>query len=135
MPPGGFLPPAPTRTICHADKPLILAKRISLEHLRNEYLAFIRQKNIFEKRGSRVMRQLINTTAQLAEIIRGRRKVRRISQAELATQLGITQGRFSALEADPSSLPLDRLILLVKLLGLELIIQDKADEPASKAQW
>jgi HTH-type transcriptional regulator/antitoxin HipB len=103
--------------------------------LRNEYLAFIRQKNIFEKRGSRVMRQLINTTAQLAEIIRGRRKVRRISQAELATKLGITQGRFSALEADPSSLPLARLILLVKLLGLELIIRDKADEPASKAQW
>ncbi len=81
------------------------------------------------------MRQLINTTAQLSEIIKGRRRVRRISQAELATKLGISQGRYSVLEADPSSLPLDRLILLVKLLGLELVIQDKADEPASKAQW
>jgi HTH-type transcriptional regulator/antitoxin HipB len=81
------------------------------------------------------MRQLITTSRQVAEIIRGRRKARRISQHELATQLGISQARLSVLEADPTSLPLDRLILLAKLLGLELVIQDKADAPKSKAEW
>lgn len=81
------------------------------------------------------MRQLISTTRQVAEIIRGRRKARRISQHELATKVGISQARLSILEADPARLPLDRLILLAKLLDLELVIQDKADEPKPKAQW
>lgn len=81
------------------------------------------------------MRQLITTPNQVAEILRGRRRARHVSQHELATKVGISQARLSVLEADPSSLPLERLILLAKLLGLELVIQDKADEPKSKAQW
>jgi HTH-type transcriptional regulator / antitoxin HipB len=81
------------------------------------------------------MRQLITTPLQVGEILRGRRKARRISQHELATKIGIGQARLSVLEADPTSLPLDRLILLAKLLGLELVIQDKAEEPPSKAEW
>jgi HTH-type transcriptional regulator/antitoxin HipB len=81
------------------------------------------------------VRQPITNPNQVAEIIRGRRKARRISQRELATKVGVSQSRLSVLEGDPSTLPLDRLILLAKLLGLELVLQDKADEPKSKAQW
>jgi HTH-type transcriptional regulator / antitoxin HipB len=81
------------------------------------------------------VRQLITNHAQVAEILRGRRKARHLSQHELATKLGVSQARMSVLEGDASTLPLDRLILLAKLLGLELVIQDKADEPKSKAQW
>ena len=81
------------------------------------------------------MRQPITTPAQVAEIIRGRRKARQLSQHELATKLGLSQARLSVLESDASTLTLDRLILLAKLLGLELVVQDKDDEPKSKAQW
>ncbi len=81
------------------------------------------------------MRQPILNPAQLAEIIRGRRKARHLSQHELATQLGLSQARLSVLEGDASSLPLDRLLLLAKLLGLEIVIQDRADEPKSRAKW
>jgi HTH-type transcriptional regulator/antitoxin HipB len=81
------------------------------------------------------MRQLITTPRQVAEIIRGRRKARGITQHELATKVGISQARLSILEADPTSLPLDRLILLARLLDLDLIIRDKSDEPKPKAQW
>jgi HTH-type transcriptional regulator / antitoxin HipB len=81
------------------------------------------------------MRQPITNAAQVAEIIRGRRKARHLSQHELAAKLGLSQARLSMLEGDASSLPLDRLLLLAKLLGLELVIQDRADEPKSKAQW
>jgi HTH-type transcriptional regulator/antitoxin HipB len=81
------------------------------------------------------MRHPILNPAQVSEIIRGRRKARRLSQHELATQLGLSQARLSVLEGDASTLPLDRLLLLAKLLGLELVLQDKADEPNSKAQW
>jgi HTH-type transcriptional regulator / antitoxin HipB len=81
------------------------------------------------------MRQPISNQAQVAAIIRGRRKARHLSQSELAAKLGLSQARLSVLEGDASTLPLDRLLLLAKLLGLEVVIQDKADEPKSKAQW
>jgi HTH-type transcriptional regulator/antitoxin HipB len=81
------------------------------------------------------MRQPITNQAQVAEIIRARRKARRLSQQDLATQIGLSQARMSVLEGDASTLPLDRLLLLAKLLGLEVVIQDKADEPKSKARW
>ena len=80
-------------------------------------------------------RQLITTAGQVGEILRGRRKTRRISQHELAAKLGISQGRLSILEGDPAGLTLDRLILLAKLLDLELVLQDKSDEPKSKVEW
>lgn len=81
------------------------------------------------------MRQLITTPGQVGEILRGRRKARRVPQQELATKLGISQSRLSTLEAEPAGLTLDRLVLLAKLLGLEIVLQDKADKPATKTEW
>ncbi len=81
------------------------------------------------------MRQLITTPTQVAEILRGRRKSRGLSQVELARKLGLSQARLSVLEADPSGLSVERLLLLAKLLGLELVLQDRGDEPAAKARW
>jgi len=81
------------------------------------------------------MRQLVTNPVQVGEILRGRRRAQHLSQHELAAKAGISQSRLSTLEADPASLPLDRLILLASLLGLELILQDKTDAPKSKAEW
>ncbi len=81
------------------------------------------------------MRQLITTPGQVGEILRGRRTARRIAQQELAAKLGISQSRLSTLEADPAGLTLDRLLLLAKLLGLEVVVQDKSDAPSRKAEW
>ena len=47
-------------------------------------------------------------------------------QRELATHLGLSQGRLSVLEADPKTLTLQRLLLWVDLLGLELVLREKA---------
>ena len=81
------------------------------------------------------MRQLITTPGQVAEILRGRRKARRVPQQELATKLGISQSRLSALEGNAAGMTLDRFILLAKLLGLELFLQDKEGTPRTKAEW
>jgi len=81
------------------------------------------------------MRQFINTPSQVGEILRGRRKARRVSQRDLAAKLAISQSRLSTIEEHPEGLTLDRLILLAKLLGLELVLQDKTDAPKSKAEW
>lgn len=80
------------------------------------------------------MRQTITTPAQVGEILRSRRKSRKAAQVTLAEQLGISQSRLSILEARPEGLTLDRLLVLAKLLGLEVVLQDAA--PArGKAEW
>ncbi len=81
------------------------------------------------------MHQLVTNPVQIGEIIRGRRKSRRISQQSLAEQLRISQSRLSVLEAQPAEITLDRLIALANLLGLELVIRDKSPTAASKAAW
>ena len=82
------------------------------------------------------LRQLVTTPIQLGEVIRGRRKACGWSQAELAAKVGISQSRLSILESDPAGLTLDRLLVLASVLGLEIVVQDRA--PASgrrKPEW
>jgi HTH-type transcriptional regulator/antitoxin HipB len=84
------------------------------------------------------MRQLVTTPVQLGEVLRGRRKAHRISQADLAAKLGISQGRLSTLESDPAGLTLERLLTLATVLGLEIVVQDKATTPSArrkKPEW
>jgi len=84
------------------------------------------------------MRQLVTTPVQLGEVLRGRRKARSISQADLAAKLGISQGRLSTLESDPAGLTLERLLTLATVLGLEIVVQDKAATPSArrkKPEW
>jgi len=81
------------------------------------------------------MRQLITTPTQLGEILRARRKARHLPQQALAQALGIGQSRLSTLESQPGELSLARVLLLAKLLGLELVVQDAKDGAQSKAEW
>lgn len=84
------------------------------------------------------MRQVVTNPTQVAEILRGRRKARRLPQQELAAKLGVSQSRLSALEAGTSALTLDRLLALANLLGLQLILEDKPSKPnksSSRAEW
>jgi HTH-type transcriptional regulator/antitoxin HipB len=80
------------------------------------------------------MQQLIATPNQVGEILRRRRKARGLSQQEVAAKLGVSQGRLSTLENDPSGLTLERLLAIANLLGLQVILQDKVKEK-SKAEW
>jgi HTH-type transcriptional regulator/antitoxin HipB len=82
------------------------------------------------------VRQLVTTPTQLGEVIRGRRKARGMSQAELAAKLDISQSRLSILESDSAGLTLDRLLALARVLGLEIVVQDGT--PAAdrrKSEW
>jgi HTH-type transcriptional regulator/antitoxin HipB len=84
------------------------------------------------------MRQLVTTPVQLGEVLRGRRKARSISQADLAAKLGISQGRLSTLESDPAGLTLERLLTLATVLGLEIVVQDETATPSArrkKPEW
>jgi HTH-type transcriptional regulator/antitoxin HipB len=81
------------------------------------------------------MRQLIGSPAQIGEILRGRRRARGLAQADIARALGISQERVSRLEADPSQLTLERLITMLKLLGLVLVLEDATETKASDSEW
>jgi HTH-type transcriptional regulator/antitoxin HipB len=84
------------------------------------------------------MHLIITTPGQVAAILRERRRARRISQQQLAGKLGISQGRLSELEAGHSALTVERLITLVNVLGLQLVLQDKADKASAvgpRVEW
>lgn len=72
------------------------------------------------------MQQRLSTSNQIGHVLAARRGVLKLSQKTVAAKLGVSQSRLSELEADPSRLTLDRLIALANLLGLEVVIQDKA---------
>ena len=83
-----------------------------------------------------VMRQVLTHGPQLRQILVARRRAAKLTQGALAAKLAISQNRLSEIEAHPGSLTVDRLLDLCNLLGLEVVIQDRASEhPAAKAQW
>jgi HTH-type transcriptional regulator/antitoxin HipB len=82
------------------------------------------------------LRQLVTTPNQLGEVIRGRRKARGMSQADLAAKLNVSQSRLSILESDPAGLTVARLLALASVLGLEIVIQDATSASGrGKSEW
>lgn len=78
---------------------------------------------------------LVKTPAQLGQIFRARRRAEKISQAALAGQIGITQTTLSKLESQPDALPLERLLRLCEVLGLEILVQKRADGEPTATEW
>ena len=82
------------------------------------------------------MRQVITHSAQLGQILAGRRKASKRSQRALAAKLAISQNRLSEIESNPGTIAVDRLLELANILGLELVIQDKPPASrSSKTEW
>ena len=82
------------------------------------------------------MRQILNHSAQLGQILASRRKALKLSQQALAAKLTISQNRLSEIETNPGTLTVERLLDLGNLLGLELVIQDRhTGQRSSKTEW
>jgi len=81
------------------------------------------------------MRLIITNPNQVGQILRARRKARRVSQQQLAAKLDLSQNRLSEIESGVAPLTLERLITLANVLGLQLVLQDKAEESDSAAEW
>jgi HTH-type transcriptional regulator/antitoxin HipB len=81
------------------------------------------------------MRLIVTNPNQVGQILRARRKARRVSQQQLAAKLDLSQNRLSEIESGVAPLTVERLIALANVLGLQLVLQDKADEPKSAAEW
>lgn len=70
------------------------------------------------------MDYLISISDQLAPQLRSLRKVRRLSQADLALKLGVTQSRIAAIERDPCAVSAGQIFGLLKVLGVDLVLRD-----------
>jgi HTH-type transcriptional regulator/antitoxin HipB len=67
----------------------------------------------------------VRTSAQLGQLLKGLRQERRLTQAQVAAQMGTLQGKISELEANPGRVGVDRLLRLLGLLGMELVLRER----------
>jgi HTH-type transcriptional regulator / antitoxin HipB len=61
---------------------------------------------------------------QLAQHLRALRKVRGLSQAALASKLGLTQSRIAAIERNPATLGAGQLLRVLSALDAQLVLRD-----------
>ena len=83
--------------------------------------------------------QVILSTDQLGLLLQSARKARKLSQAQLASRLGLSQNRLSELERHAGTLTAEQLLALCRQLDLQLVLQARgAPAPAVRekpAEW
>ena len=79
--------------------------------------------------------QVIRAPAQLGILLRGARREQGMNQQELALRAGgISQARLSQLELQPGRLTVERLLLLLAALNLEVVVRPR--QPTTEpAEW
>ncbi len=79
--------------------------------------------------------QIIRMPAQLAQLLISQRRQRSLSQAALAQKAGgLSQARLSALELNPGRFTLERLLLILAALDLELVVRPRRRNTEA-AEW
>lgn len=83
------------------------------------------------------MQRILSTPAQLGTLLSSARAAAGLTQAQAAARVGLSQSRYSQIEADPSALQLAKLLTLLGHLGLELVVQDRdaAVAAAPRGAW
>ena len=66
----------------------------------------------------------IKTLSQLRPVLQGFRKQAGLTQAAVASQLGITQQSYAQIEANPASTSVERLFRIMRLLNVEWTLAD-----------
>ena len=62
----------------------------------------------------------LKTLSQLPLVLKGFRKEKGLTQATMAERLGITQQSYAYFEANPATATLDRLFMVLRLLDVEI---------------
>lgn len=73
---------------------------------------------------------IVRTPRQLAPLMRAFRKKAGLSQAELASRMGVSRQAITALERHPESATFERLMKVWAVLGLEVSLQPAVREAA-----
>jgi len=79
--------------------------------------------------------QVIRAPAQVGVLLKGVRRQKGLSQQELALKAGGTsQNRLSQLELKPGRLTVERLLLILAALDLELVVRPR-ENSIEPAEW
>jgi len=76
----------------------------------------------------------IKTLSQLPLILKGFRKEQGVTQAAMAERLGISQQSYAYFEAQPEKATLERLFTVLRMLNVEISLNQTVRAPAAKAQ-
>ncbi|STR26128.1 Antitoxin HipB [Janthinobacterium lividum] len=76
------------------------------------------------------MRYPIKTLQQLRPLLISYRKQAGLTQQALAERLGVTQQSYAQIEANPASTSVERLYLILRLLGVEMELASADAIPA-----
>ena len=80
--------------------------------------------------------QPVVTAPQLGQLLRAARKQRKLTQAQVAGRLGLSQNRVSHLESHPDELSLKQLLGWCAVVGLDLLLAERAlSSPAAAPEW
>ena len=60
------------------------------------------------------------TVTQLGHLLLSARKAKKLTQADLAARVGVSQARISQMETQPETITAQQLLLLTSVLDLEL---------------
>jgi HTH-type transcriptional regulator/antitoxin HipB len=75
----------------------------------------------------------IKTLSQLKPILQGFRKAAALTQAAMASRLGVTQQTYAQLEANPATVSVERLFKVLRVLQVNLTLTPSADTPSQSA--
>lgn len=80
--------------------------------------------------------QALVTALQLGQLLKAARKRRKLTQAEVAGRLGLSQNRVSYLEQHPDELSFKQLLGWATAVGLELRLGEReSPESPPQTEW
>jgi len=74
----------------------------------------------------------INTIEQLKPVLVGFRKLRKMSQKDVAKKLGVSQQTYQVLESNPNKVTMERLFRVLNLLGIKIQLVDGQQEHSNE---
>lgn len=82
----------------------------------------------------------VDAPLQLRAVLKGLRKSRGLTQAQLGAKLGLSQKRVAGIENNPQVTSIDQISRLVSLLGARLVVEEldrdkKTPDKKTSAGW
>lgn len=79
---------------------------------------------------------LLLTAPHIGQLLKAARKRQRLTQADVAARIAISQNRLSFLENHPDAISVKQLLSWCSVLGLDLRLGERPkDEPNDELKW
>lgn len=77
----------------------------------------------------------VKTPEQLAQVLKGVRKDRGLTQTAVASRMRSLQSKISALELHPEKASVERFLRMLSILEVDLILRDRRTPRRRSSQW